>query len=220
MKHLLLILILLSQTIYSQLEKDPSINTSKKQLFFPGPPRKKVIQAYLKNGNCMLDSTSISTDFYNGNEYIKINNKKILPAETDSLKIDSLAGVPCHGSWIWKRIHGKINVFTYHPFVNAGSYKYLQKSDSIRIYSPALLESYVSDNPAALTLVKNYRRNSGIAVSLFLGGFIIAASEILIESNYKAIPVVAGIACISIGAVFYFNTKDNCKKAIIIYNKS
>ncbi len=191
---------------------------SKLPLLFPNPAKKCFISVYLKNGNALQDTGSIVTGLFYGNEYIKIGNTKILPSETDSIKINSILGLPSKGSWFWRAVEGKLNLFTYHPNKNINNYAYIQKEGNLVRYSPKTLELFVSDYPEAKKLVSDFRLEQTVAASMLFGGIMIMGSGLIVNPKYRVIPIATGALSISFATVLFIKSNHNCKKAIKIYN--
>jgi hypothetical protein len=218
MKKSLLILFLF-QVVFPQ-SPDLFSTANAISFFIHDGPKKYFIEIYLRNGKFIQDSASLCTDLYYGNDYLKLNDNKILPKETDSIKFNSVLGIPRGGTWIWKVISGKLNLFVYDPRKNINAYKFIQKSDSILPFSNQSLEKCMFDNQESMKLIRNYKIGNTIMISTMFGGLIVFGSTILIEQKYRAIPISIGLCSISVSIISYFVSKNNRKKAIIIYNKT
>lgn len=213
---ILLLLLILSNVIYAQNFQD--INTL--MILSPRQFKKPVVCVYLKDSTVLKESMNLYSDKFYGHEYMIISNKKITPIETDSIKVDSIIGIPYNGAWIWSIKQGKVTLlYDYFPVPNKHPYRYVKKNNEIFPFTHRSLETVTFDNIESNRMVKNYENNTIIAVSCFFGGICIFGSSIAVKPGFRSIPISVGLLSFSVSIFEYAISTKNLKKAISIYNK-
>ena len=126
--------------------------------------RDKIYQTarvYLKNGNMLSGFIKMyykNTAGKDNVSLIDIEGRKLRPFETDSVIINSLAGISNDTVWLFKIIEGKISVYNTKPVRDSEFYTHVQKEGTgICAYTPDLLKEYLKDNEYALKLFMRYR---------------------------------------------------------------
>jgi hypothetical protein len=75
------------------------------------------VRIYFKSGAIVRDTLSISDVTLNDIkiQYLKVNNTKIFPDETDSIIVNGYAGIPMKTTWLFKLVEGAITLYTNDP---------------------------------------------------------------------------------------------------------
>lgn len=162
-------------------------------------------------------------------QFIKNGQDTILPANTDSVKVAGIVGIPSGETWVWKKVSGKLNVYSRLPESGGlGQFAFLDKTDKsldITPYSNEALQKAVSDDPEALKIAREYKQGISIRnVMLFggpllvLGAFFGASNLNKINTNLPLVVFSTGCTMFVASPIPYFWVRNKDKRAIYLYN--
>jgi hypothetical protein len=157
---------------------------------------------------------------YNG-QCLKIDTMKILPAQTDSVKLYALAGIPRKNVWVWRIIEGNVCLYSSTPSDDQQSFVCLSKGTIMEPFSRVSLKKALEDNPEASGLERSYTWgvNSTIVMALASVGFMMASFANQDDNQTTKLTLLSCSGALGLSAFIVRKaTKKNREKAVYIYN--
>ena len=191
-------------------------------------PEIYTFRVYLKDGKVLEGKSCLHYDM--GNAYIKINDQKIIPSETDSIVANFRAGIPEKKCWLFKIKEGKISAYSKKPDIETTKFDFIKKSDTeYKKFSVANIKDFVKDDPIAFSEIKKYETGrlttySMIAVggAMLLGGFMSLPSNGT-DKSFSELPqskiMIGGLIVAVASWIPHLATKDKKVIAIKLYNR-
>lgn len=221
MKKYFICMVILINSILS-FSQPPDINMYITPINFNSAgSQKHDIKVFLKDGTTIIGSSAILTDIASP-FFVRINNKKIEPEDTDSMLIGFCMGYPQDDRWIFAIERGTISAYSYEPGIENEKFTFLKKrGEPLTKYSYKVLETYVSDNPAALDTLQSYR-NSMMTKYCLIGtsvGFLVASiTQFKGESQTTSFKVCVGMSALFALLSYAPDTKGKKLSSIKTYN--
>ena len=185
------------------------------------------ISIFLKNGDVLHCDSGALNIHKNQIGSVSLQGRNYHSAETDSIIVDDVKGIPLQDRWIFEKKTGNISLFTSLPAKADTRITFISKKDSVRSYSLLSLSKFVADNSRSRSLVEREMIAGflgyipmaiGISYAItqiFHTGFIASSSGHMSHGLYIS-PVL-----FAVGVAFClpcYLTRNNAEKAINNYN--